>query len=420
MDDKPTAASWNSNEMSPSSIFFEEGHPSHYPISVASDAGNEADTEAGNEADNEASSLLHSRMSDDDPPEEYRPPGQYTITSYEYQGDEYHGQTDTFIIGSDASNILKEADPPIPCVLWGIMLRYIFEHEINDSSIPTSVDLVVEDEQVKDAIEILRKAGFKDDDNYPGCPYNGGACPVNELKPVHVFHLFDSFSHTRLEELANVTKGPQLHHDLRLHCKSNVYWKLPKFTVQTEANEADENFMLSLDRRLRWEGVHRPNVKDHPPTKNPLVLPTPARFAEALVYLKVRDEHFKITEIDWEEILKEHFKPILYVAHYGAVFELDAKRKTLSETCREWWESCRTGEYTSITSTKLLDKLEKEIRVEMGVSGEPEPIPLDSHWGQENPPDNRTSVSPRAPYSTDDEAGPFRMSESDRAVDTDE
>ena len=273
---------------------------------------------------------------------------------------------------------------------------------------------------MKDAIEILRKAGFKDDDNYPGCPYNGGACPVNELKPVHVFHLFDSFSHTRLEEFLNVTKGPQLHHDLRLHCKSNVYWKLPKFTVQMEANEADENFMLSLDRRLRWEGVHRPSVKDHPPTKNPLVLPTPARFAEALVYLKVRDEHFKITEIDWEEILKENFKPILYVAHYGAVFELDAKRKTLSETCREWWESCRTGEYTSITSTKLLDKLEKEIRVEMGVSGEPEPIPLDSHWGQENPPNNRTSVSPRAPYSTDDEAGPFRMSESDRAVDTDE
>lgn len=143
MDDKPTAASWDSNEMSPSSIFFEEGHPSHHPISVASDAdteadteaGNEADTEAGNEADNEASSLLHSHMSDDDPPEEYRPPGQYTITSYEYQGDEYHGQTDTFIIGSDASNILKEADPPIPCVLWGIMLRYIFEHEINDSSV---------------------------------------------------------------------------------------------------------------------------------------------------------------------------------------------------------------------------------------------------------------------------------------------
>ncbi|RAH59709.1 hypothetical protein BO85DRAFT_510679 [Aspergillus piperis CBS 112811] len=401
MDDKPSATSWDSNEMSPSSIFFTEDHPSHQPTSVAFDADNDAD----NEADNEASSLLHSRTSEDDTTEEHRPPGQYTITSYEYHGED---------------NILKEADPPIPCVLWGIMIRYIFEHEINDSSIPISVDLVVEDEQVEDAIETLRKAGFKDDDNYPGCPYNGGACPVNELKPVHVFHLFDSFSHTRLEEKAGVKKGPQLHHDLRLHCKSNVYWKLPKFTMQTEANEADESFMLTLDRRLREEGVHRPNVKDYPPTKNPLVLPTPARFAEALVYLKVRNEHFKTNEIWWEEYLEEHFKTYLYVAPYGDLFDLDAKQRTLSETCRRWWETCRTGEYTSIPSSKLLDELEKEIRLEMGVSGEPEPIPLDSHWGQENPPENRTSISPRAPYSTDDEAGPFRMSESDRAVDTDE
>lgn len=117
--------------MSPSSIFFTEDHPSHQPISVASDADNDAD----NEADNEASSLLHSRTSEDDTTEEHRPPGQYTITSYEYLGEEYHGQTLPFIIASDASNILKEADPPIPCVLWGIIIRSIFEHEINDSSV---------------------------------------------------------------------------------------------------------------------------------------------------------------------------------------------------------------------------------------------------------------------------------------------
>lgn len=76
------------------------------------------------EADNEASRSA-SHMGEDS---EYRSPSPCLIRVYEYLGEEYCGQTDAFIIASDASNILKEADPPIPCVLWGFMLENIFEH----------------------------------------------------------------------------------------------------------------------------------------------------------------------------------------------------------------------------------------------------------------------------------------------------
>lgn len=79
------------------------------------------------EADNEASRSA-SHMSEDEPPQEYRSPSPCLIRVYEYLGEKYCGQTDAFIIASDASNILKEADPPIPCVLWGFMLENIFEH----------------------------------------------------------------------------------------------------------------------------------------------------------------------------------------------------------------------------------------------------------------------------------------------------
>lgn len=269
-----------------------------------------------------------------------------------------------------------------------------------------------------DAIETLRKAGFRDHDNYPGCPYNEGACPGNELKPVHVFHLFDLFSHRAVAETHGVTKGSQQHHDLRLHRKSNVLWRLPNFTVQTEANEADENFMLTLDRRLRWKGVHRPKNKDHPPTKNPLVIPTPARYAEALIYLKARDEHFNKCEIDWDEILTEHFRTYLYVAEYGDLFDLDANQKTLSETCREWWEACRTASYTGESSIKARKRLEKELSREFaalypGRSDEPKPIPFEGHGEQSSR--QQMSPSPLFSYSTEEI---FPLSESDKALDT--
>ncbi|GLA47020.1 hypothetical protein AnigIFM63604_000504 [Aspergillus niger] len=368
------------------------------------------------EADNEASRSA-SHMSEDEPPQEYRSPSPCLIRVYEYLGEKYCGQTDAFIIASDASNILKEADPPIPCLLWGFMLENIFEH-VHDAFKPLSIDLVIEDEQMTDAIETLRKAGFRDHDNYPGCPYNEGACPGNELKPVHVFHLFDLFSHRAVAETHGVTKGSQQHHDLRLHRKSNVLWRLPKFTVQTEANEADENFMLTLDRRLRWKGVHRPKNKDHPPTKNPLVIPTPARYAEALIYLKARDEHFNICEIDWDVILTEHFGTYLYVAEYGDLFDLDANQKTLSETCREWWEACRTATYTGESSIKARRRLEKELSREFaalypGRSDEPKPIPFEGHGEQSSR--QQMSPSPLFSYSTEEI---FPLSESDKALDT--
>ncbi|GKZ50920.1 hypothetical protein AbraIFM66951_004615 [Aspergillus brasiliensis] len=297
---------------------------------------------------------------------------------------------------SNASHLLKEADPPIPCVLWGIILQTIFEDYRQENQEILSIDLVVEDEQIKAAIETLRKAGFRDEDKYPGCPYSEGAYPDNELKPFHVFHLFDLFAEREMN-LYHGYRGPRQHHDLRIHRKSDVLWRLPKFTVQTEINEEDENFMPTLDHRLHSEGVHRP--RNHPPTRNPLILPTPARLAEALINLK----------------------KFFYVGRYGDLFKLDPKKKTLSETCREWWESCRLTEYKSDESTKLREKLEKELSREVtasipatGVPDEPETKPLSGHWGR---PAQQSSPSILSANATDsDDIFPF--SESDKAIDS--
>ncbi|GKZ26784.1 hypothetical protein AbraCBS73388_003168 [Aspergillus brasiliensis] len=404
MDNVPSPSGSLLSDASPSSIFFKEdtppqGLPSERDASPsASLMGDTMSLKKAPsetlEADNEASPGP-SLMTESSSSYVYRPPSPCWKREYDYLGERYDGQTDTFIIASNASHLLKEADPPIPCVLWGIILQTIFEDYRQENEI-LSIDLVVEDEQIKAAIETLRKAGFRDEDKYPGCPYSEGAYPDNELKPFHVFHLFDLFAEREMN-LYHGYRGPRQHHDLRIHRKSDVLWRLPKFTVQTEINEEDENFMPTLDHRLHSEGVHRP--RNHPPTRNPLILPTPARLAEALINLK----------------------KFFYVGRYGDLFKLDPKKKTLSETCREWWESCRLTEYKSDESTKLREKLEKELSREVtasipatGVPDEPETKPLSGHWGR---PAQQSSPSILSANATDsDDIFPF--SESDKAIDS--
>ncbi|PKY04087.1 hypothetical protein P168DRAFT_281738 [Aspergillus campestris IBT 28561] len=202
----------------------------------------------------------------------------------------YIDQPLSYKLAMEVGELLRQAQ--IPHILWG---EKMFDLLLLNSNVGT-LDFVIPDHQMDNAIHVLRDAEFQDEIETlqnKNCRWlkdkQESIRPVQPW-PSHWFHLDpepacnDTYCQSHCGR--SVRLYLRCHADLVLHRKSDCLWSLPGFTLD-DPHYDDPNYMLANDRRLPESEpgdlgrVSKPNCR--------LQILTPARYIESIITLRARD-----------------------------------------------------------------------------------------------------------------------------------
>ncbi|PLB36396.1 uncharacterized protein BDW47DRAFT_118859 [Aspergillus candidus] len=202
----------------------------------------------------------------------------------------YTDQPLSYKLAMQVGDLLRQAQ--IPHILWG---EKMFDLLLLNSNVGT-LDFVITDHHMDNAIHILRDAEFQDEVETlqnKNCRWlKDKQENIRPLQPwpSHWFHLDpkpackDTYCQGHCGR--SVRLYLRCHADLVLHRKSDCLWSFPDFTLD-DPDYNNPNYMLANDRRLPESEpedlgrISAPNCR--------LQILTPACYIESIITLRARD-----------------------------------------------------------------------------------------------------------------------------------
>ncbi|PWY77291.1 hypothetical protein BO94DRAFT_588624 [Aspergillus sclerotioniger CBS 115572] len=281
--------------------------------------------------------------------------------NYTFYGNSRHRIALSYTLASEVSGILRHHE--IPCMLIGDLLFRVLGYKGSNKHL----DLAVEDFHLEQAIAILRDNGYDDSFHQKCTTIDEERQKQYEahMKPAHWFHLYDrtpvhSYRLTGHDFSIPLQSTAKEHVDLRLYRMSEYFWVLPNIPLAVDWVPNDRNYIQTDDPRLPVRAPHKePDFGAFPPHIPAVIMPSPARVIEAIIWLKARDSKLCCRGRCWNLM----FAYVMYIgrkANYvdipppisGPLYDIDA----FEQVFHEWWRS--EMESQCMRSVDLLRELE--------------------------------------------------------------